>query len=207
MLGYSSVMHMGYIFLGISSLNLIGLSGAAMMMFAHGLSIAVLFAVAGEVRARTGTMRLDELGGLASSMPFLTLDLRAGDVCLHRPAGLRQLRLRDDGVLRRVLQRVRRRCHHVQAARLQRRHPDRHDLRAVGRRHVGRLHAARVPPGVPRRRRELAPTHVPPGRGGPVTVGDLRRQPALGAGVADGRAGDRRLPAGPAGEPASEPSL
>ena len=28
MLGYSSVMHMGYIFLGISSLNIIGLSGA-----------------------------------------------------------------------------------------------------------------------------------------------------------------------------------
>ena len=46
MLGYSSVMHMGYIFLGISSLNLIGLTGASMMMFAHGLSIAVLFAVA-----------------------------------------------------------------------------------------------------------------------------------------------------------------
>ena len=73
MLGYSSVMHMGYIFLGISSLNMIGLSGASIMMFAHGLSIAVLFAVAGEVRARTGTMRLDELGGLAQTMPFLAL--------------------------------------------------------------------------------------------------------------------------------------
>lgn len=73
MLGYSSVMHMGYIFLGIASLNLIGLSGASIMMFAHGLSIAVLFAVAGEVRARTGTMRLDELGGLAQPMPFLAL--------------------------------------------------------------------------------------------------------------------------------------
>lgn len=71
MLGYSSVMHMGYIFLGIASLNLIGLTGASLMMFAHGLSIAVLFAVAGEVRARTGTMRLDELGGLAKSMPYL----------------------------------------------------------------------------------------------------------------------------------------
>ena len=73
MLGYSSVMHMGYIFLGISSLNIVGLSGAALMMFAHGLSIAVLFAVAGEIRTRTGTMRLDELGGLARSMPFLAL--------------------------------------------------------------------------------------------------------------------------------------
>ena len=73
MLGYSSVMHMGYIFLGISSLNIIGLSGAAIMMFAHGLSIAVLFAVAGEIRARTGTMRIHDLGGLAHEMPFLAL--------------------------------------------------------------------------------------------------------------------------------------
>ena len=73
MLGYSSVMHMGYIFLGISSLNLIGLTGAATLMFAHGLSIAVLFAVAGEVRSRTGTLRMDELGGLARSMPYLAL--------------------------------------------------------------------------------------------------------------------------------------
>src|SRR5579875_966890 len=73
LLGYSSVMHMGYIFLGIASLNLMGLTGASVLMFAHGLSIAVLFAVAGEIRARTGTMRLDELGGMARSMPFLAL--------------------------------------------------------------------------------------------------------------------------------------
>ncbi len=73
MLGYSSVMHMGYIFLGISSLNVIGLSGAAIMMFAHGLSIAVLFAVAGEIRSRTGTMRIHDLGGLATAMPFLAV--------------------------------------------------------------------------------------------------------------------------------------
>lgn len=71
LLGYSSVMHMGYIFLGISSLNIVGLSGASVMMFAHGLSIAALFAVAGEIRARAGTMRLDELGGLAKPMPYL----------------------------------------------------------------------------------------------------------------------------------------
>ena len=73
MLGYSSVMHMGYIFLGIASLNSVGLSGAALVMFAHGLSIALLFAIAGEIRQRTGTMRLDELGGLARTMPFLAV--------------------------------------------------------------------------------------------------------------------------------------
>ena len=72
-LGYSSVMHMGYIFLGITAMNPIGLSGAALLMFAHGLSIAALFALAGQVRQQTRTMVLSELGGLASSAPFLGL--------------------------------------------------------------------------------------------------------------------------------------
>ena len=72
-LGYSSVMHMGYAFLGIASMNLVGLSGAALMLFAHGLSIAALFAVAGEIRQRCGTMQLSELGGLGKTMPFAAL--------------------------------------------------------------------------------------------------------------------------------------
>ena len=71
MLGYSSVMHMGYIFLGIASFNLIGLSGAALLMFAHGLSIAALFAIAGMIRERHLSLSFDSLGGLAKPMPFL----------------------------------------------------------------------------------------------------------------------------------------
>ena len=71
MLGYSSVMHMGYIFLGIASFNIIGTTGAALLMFAHGLSIAALFAIAGQVRERTGTLTFTELGGLAKPMPVL----------------------------------------------------------------------------------------------------------------------------------------
>jgi NADH-quinone oxidoreductase subunit M len=71
MLGYSSVMHMGYIFLGIASFNVIGATGAGLLMFAHGLSIATLFAIAGQVRERTGTLTFTELGGLARPMPIL----------------------------------------------------------------------------------------------------------------------------------------
>jgi len=71
MLGYSSVMHMGYIFLGLASFNIIGTTGAALLMFAHGLSIAALFAIAGQVRERTGTLVFAELGGLAKPMPVL----------------------------------------------------------------------------------------------------------------------------------------
>ena len=70
MLGYSSVMHMGYVFLGIASANVIGLNGAALLMFAHGISIALLFALAGEIRRRSGTLVFSDLGGLGKAMPF-----------------------------------------------------------------------------------------------------------------------------------------
>jgi NADH-quinone oxidoreductase subunit M len=78
MLGYSSVMHMGYIFLGVAAANSLGVNGAAVLMFAHGLSIALLFALAGEIRQRTGTLVLSELGGLAQVMPFAGLAFGLG---------------------------------------------------------------------------------------------------------------------------------
>jgi len=71
--GYSSVMHMGYIFLGLASLNIIGLNGAMILMFAHGLSVAAAFALCGEIRRRTGTLEYSELGGLAKAMPVMGL--------------------------------------------------------------------------------------------------------------------------------------
>ncbi len=71
LLGYSSVMHMGYILLGIAALNVIGVSGAALLMFAHGLSIAALFAMAGMLREKNPTLALDSFGGLAKPMPWL----------------------------------------------------------------------------------------------------------------------------------------
>jgi NADH-quinone oxidoreductase subunit M len=78
MLGYSSVMHMGYIFLGIASASSLGATGAVVLMFAHGLSIALLFALADELRKRTGTLVFDELGGLAKVMPFAGLAFGLG---------------------------------------------------------------------------------------------------------------------------------
>jgi NADH-quinone oxidoreductase subunit M len=70
MLGYSSVMHMGYIFLGIASANILGATGAAILMFAHGLSIALLFGITGEIRKRVSSLDFDAMGGLAKAMPF-----------------------------------------------------------------------------------------------------------------------------------------
>jgi NADH-quinone oxidoreductase subunit M len=73
MLGHSSVMHMGYIFLGIVCCNSIGWGGAVLMMFAHGISIALLFALCGSLRERLDTLEFSRLGGLGGSMPFLAV--------------------------------------------------------------------------------------------------------------------------------------
>jgi NADH-quinone oxidoreductase subunit M len=71
MLGYSSVMHMGYIFLGIAAGNVIGVSGAAMLMLAHGLSIAALFAMCGYLRQTSPSLAFTSMGGVAKHAPFL----------------------------------------------------------------------------------------------------------------------------------------
>ncbi len=72
-LSYSSVMHMGYIFLGLAAMNLISLHGAALLMFAHGVSVAALFALCGALRRRTGTLEYQDLGGLAAKMPVMSV--------------------------------------------------------------------------------------------------------------------------------------
>ena len=72
-IGYSSVSHMGFILLGLMTLNQIGLSGAVMQMFSHGILAGLLFAVVGRmVYARTHTRELAVLGpmNLNKVMPF-----------------------------------------------------------------------------------------------------------------------------------------
>ncbi len=73
MLGYSSVMHMGYIFLGLATAGVLGTTGAAILMFAHGISIALLFAITGELRKQTRSLDFADLGGLGKLMPFAGL--------------------------------------------------------------------------------------------------------------------------------------
>ncbi|MEM7791507.1 MAG: NADH-quinone oxidoreductase subunit M, partial [Verrucomicrobiota bacterium] len=71
MLGYSSVMHMGYAFLGIATFSIVGAGGALLMMFAHGLSVALLFMLATCIYHRSGTFDMTEMGGLAQKTPLL----------------------------------------------------------------------------------------------------------------------------------------
>ncbi|MBI2815013.1 MAG: NADH-quinone oxidoreductase subunit M [Opitutae bacterium] len=71
MLGYSSVMHMGYCFLGIACYSVIGSGGVVLLMVAHGLSVALLFLLATSVHHRTHSFDLAEMGGLAQKTPVL----------------------------------------------------------------------------------------------------------------------------------------
>jgi NADH-quinone oxidoreductase subunit M len=71
MLGYSSVMHMGYIFLGIAAGTAVGVTGASLLMLGHGLSIAALFAMCGHLRQTSPSLAFTSLGGLAKKAPFL----------------------------------------------------------------------------------------------------------------------------------------
>ena len=72
-IGYSSVSHMGFVLLGLMTLNAIGLSGAVLQMFSHGIIAGLLFAVVGRmVYDRTHTRDLDVLQtmGLSKAIPF-----------------------------------------------------------------------------------------------------------------------------------------
>ena len=71
MLGYSSVMHMGYAFLGIACFSVAGAGGAILMMVAHGLSVALLFMLSTCVYHRSQTFDLSSMGGLATKAPVL----------------------------------------------------------------------------------------------------------------------------------------
>ncbi len=61
-IGYSSVSHMGFVLLGFMTLSQIGLSGAVLQMFSHGIIAGLLFAVVGRmVYERAHTRELSEL--------------------------------------------------------------------------------------------------------------------------------------------------
>jgi len=72
-IGYSSVSHMGFVLLGLVTLNQIGVTGAVLQMFSHGIIAGLLFAIVGRiVYERTHTRQLAELETmhLSKRLPF-----------------------------------------------------------------------------------------------------------------------------------------
>lgn len=68
-IGYSSVSHMGYVLLGIATMNAVGIDGAVAQMFAHGIMTALFFSIVGNIYHKAHTRMIAEFGGLAHQMP------------------------------------------------------------------------------------------------------------------------------------------
>lgn len=73
LVAYSSVSHMGYIIVGIFTMNAYGLSGALYQMLNHGISTGALFILIGMIYERTHSREISKYGGLASAVPIFTI--------------------------------------------------------------------------------------------------------------------------------------
>lgn len=68
-LACSSISHMGFVLLGIAAMTELGISGAVLQMVSHGLIAAALFFLCGVTYDRTHTLMMEDMGGMAKSMP------------------------------------------------------------------------------------------------------------------------------------------
>jgi NADH-quinone oxidoreductase subunit M len=71
LLGYMSLMHMGYLVLGLLADDVFTMTSVVMLMFAHGVATAALFAWANHLRSASATLWLDDLTGVGSRSPAL----------------------------------------------------------------------------------------------------------------------------------------
>ncbi len=68
--GYSSVSHMGYVLMGLATMNQIGVTGAVLQMFSHGVMTALVFLMIGALYDQAHTRDMREFGGIATVMPI-----------------------------------------------------------------------------------------------------------------------------------------
>ncbi|KAK1548351.1 hypothetical protein Q3G72_012912 [Acer saccharum] len=68
-IAYSSVSHLGFIMLGVVAMTVTGLSGSVLQMVNHGVATGALFLLVGVIDERRRSRKLDDMGGLAHSMP------------------------------------------------------------------------------------------------------------------------------------------
>jgi NADH-quinone oxidoreductase subunit M len=69
MVGYSSVSHMGYVLMGLATLDHVGVNGAVLQMFAHGVMTALMFTNVGAVYDQAHVRDMTVFGGIAKRMP------------------------------------------------------------------------------------------------------------------------------------------
>ncbi len=86
MIGYSSVSHMGYVLMGLATLNPIGVNGAVLQMFSHGVMTALMFAMVGALYDQAHVRQMSVFGGLVQRMPrFVAFFAIAGLASLGLP--------------------------------------------------------------------------------------------------------------------------
>jgi len=73
LVAYSSVSHMGYVIVGLFSLNLIGTQGSIYQMLNHGISTGALFLLVGMIYERRHTREISEFGGITRVMPLFAV--------------------------------------------------------------------------------------------------------------------------------------
>jgi NADH-quinone oxidoreductase subunit M len=69
LVAFSSVSHMGFVMLGLFTLNPQGVEGGVLQMLNHGISTGALFLVVGMIYERRHTRMIEDFGGLAKVMP------------------------------------------------------------------------------------------------------------------------------------------
>jgi len=72
MVAYSSVSHLGFVVLGLCSMNRLGLTGSVLQMVNHGLSTGGLFFIVGMLYERRHTREFNDYGGIAAVVPWLS---------------------------------------------------------------------------------------------------------------------------------------
>ncbi len=73
MTGFSSVSHMGYVMVGLGTMNVIGWSGAVLQMFAHGVMTALFFLLIGGLYDQAHNRDIPNFSGMARQMPVWTV--------------------------------------------------------------------------------------------------------------------------------------
>ena len=72
-IGFSSVSHMGLVTMGFATMNQVGMNGAVLQMWSHGIMTACFFSVVGLIYDRAHTRQIPELGGFAKYLPLVAV--------------------------------------------------------------------------------------------------------------------------------------
>ena len=87
-IGFSSVSHMGLVTMGFATMNQVGMNGAVLQMWSHGIMTACFFSVVGLIYDRAHTRQINELSGWSKYFPLATVAFIIGGLVSMGMPGL-----------------------------------------------------------------------------------------------------------------------